>query len=466
MPISTRSYTYLLLWFAVIALISQLTPYFANDFRYMLVQGTNKFVGSFADIFVSQYQHYFEWGGRTVAHVIAHILLWWGKPASAVAQALCYVTCILFIYYNAYGIKPNLRPRFMPLFVISLLLFLQLRMYGEVVFNIVSSANYLWTTTFVLMFLLPYRISMSRDLKLNPIILWPMIMILGLIAGWSNENTAAAVATGLGIYLLWCLFNKRLKIWQALGYLGFLVGFALLIFAPGNQNRLESMEEKGFDAIAHTFDAALIFGETLLVSLLLIIAVAYLLFTIRRNLLQFLDLPTYYGSLFFIGTGFFSLVLMIAAPNFPARASTPFTIFTIIGIVGFSKVVLERYQTIIPEKCAKLLLSVGALVMVAALINALYCTITINNDNKVRQAEILKQMEAGEQHIVVSPMHAYTYKYVYVADVRGKETYWTNKIVGKFLQVESIKRKCYYEPRTLNNDLVFFTTLYSDDECK
>ena len=165
MQISTRSYCYLLLWFGIIVMGVVLTPYFANDYRYFLVQGTSEFVSSLNDIAVSQYRHYFEWGGRTVAHTIAQLLLWWGKPMSGIVQGLCYVTLILFIYYNAYGLKPTLRVRFMPIFIISLLLLFQLRRYGEVVFNIVSSANYLYTTTIMLMFLLPYRFSMDRELK-------------------------------------------------------------------------------------------------------------------------------------------------------------------------------------------------------------------------------------------------------------------------------------------------------------
>ena len=64
MQFSPRSYCYLLLWFGIIAMISNLTPYFANDFRYMMIQGTQDPVTSFADIVLSQYRHYFEWGGR------------------------------------------------------------------------------------------------------------------------------------------------------------------------------------------------------------------------------------------------------------------------------------------------------------------------------------------------------------------------------------------------------------------
>lgn len=465
MKISTRSYCYLLFWFGLIALGSNLTPYFANDYRYFLVQGTQDFVSSFGDILVSQYRHYFEWGGRSVAHVIAQTLLWWGKPASAVAQALCYVTLILFIYYNAYGIKPTLRLRLMPIFIISLLLFMQLRAYGEVVFNIVSSANYLWTTTIVLIFLLPYRISMERDLETHILVLLPMMFILGVLAGWSNENTAAAVATGLGLYLLFNLRMHRLKLWQCVGYTGFLIGFALLIFAPGNQARLDSMEEKGFDALEHTISSVDIFFESLLACFVLVIMAVYLRFKVRSAMLQY-SLPSlYHGSMWFIYTGFFALFLMIFSPNFPARSATPFTIFMIVGVIGLAKVALERFDNLLPPKISKALLILGTLFMVSAMINAIYCTIILNNDQKARDAEILSQIEAGKTHIVVSPMHAYTYKYVYVADVRANPDYWTNKILASFLGVESITRKCDYPNRAVSKDFMPYSGRYYDSEC-
>ena len=106
MQISTRSYCYLLLWFGLIIICSELTPYFANDYRYMLVQGTHDFISSYQDIWQSQYQHYFAWGGRSVAHTIAQVLLFWGKPLSAVAQACCYV--LLLPKLNSFLEKPRL----------------------------------------------------------------------------------------------------------------------------------------------------------------------------------------------------------------------------------------------------------------------------------------------------------------------------------------------------------------------
>ena len=464
MQISTRSYCYLLLWFGIIVMGVVLTPYFANDYRYFLVQGTGELVSSVSDIFVSQYRHYFEWGGRTVAHVIAQFLLWWGKPLSGIVQGLCYVLLILFIYYNAYGLKPTLRVRFVPIFIISLLLLLQLRRYGEVVFNIVSSANYLYTTTLVLIFLLPYRISMEREVN-GSWYLAPLMLLLGVLAGWTNENTAAAVAAGLGLYLIYCLKERKLTLWQVVGYAGFLIGFALLVLAPGNRARLDSMEDGGFDYLRHTLGALGIFCESLVMCALLIGAGIYLWLRVRKFMLQYTLPGTYHGAMWFIYTGFFSLVLMIFSPNFPARSATPFVVFTIIGIMSLSAIVLERYRSILPRKVERSLLLVGGALMLAIVVNIIYCAVVLNNDHRIREAEVLTQLEEGKRTLVVSPLHVQNFKYLYVADVRADPDYWTNHIVADFLKVDAVMRTCDYAPSALPIDLLFFGLVNSDRDC-
>ena len=48
-------------------------------------------VESWQDLFNSQWSHYFTWGGRTVAHVLAQFFLWKGKALFNFANALISV---------------------------------------------------------------------------------------------------------------------------------------------------------------------------------------------------------------------------------------------------------------------------------------------------------------------------------------------------------------------------------------
>lgn len=464
MKISTRSYCYLLLWFGFIVLCAHLTPYFANDYRYLLISGTNDLVSSFKDIFISQYHHYFEWGGRSVAHFIAQALLYMGKPASAVCQALCYVLLILFVYYNAYGIKPTLKLRFKPLVLITILLFLQLRAYGEVVFNIVSSANYLYVLLIVLMFLLPYRISMSREIGVSHSIFCPIIFVLGILAGWSNEATGAAVSAGLGLYLLFNLKQRKLQLWQCVGYIGFLIGFAFMIFAPGNHARLESMEDHGFDYFGHVLSALEIFFETLIVCGFLVVLVAFLLYKIYKNRLHHKDISIFYGSMWFIATGFFSLFLMVFSPNFPIRTTTTFVVFTVIGILGLSLILYKHSNRLLPHHWENRIVLLLELFSLSIVINMVWAYSELNESIKFRTADLFAQLDQGQKHLVVEPLALRTYKYIYVADVRANKDYWTNKIVANFYQVEDIVRTKDLKPNKVHYDWQFYTLRLDDSD--
>ena len=191
----TKTYVYLALWTAFIAACAYMMPYFSNDYRYMLVQGSDLPVESLKDIAVSQWAHYFEWGGRTVAHVIAQLLLYFGKPTSAVLNGACYATAMVAMIALARGtsfIKAVRTLEFMPLFIVSMALWLCLRIFGEVVFMPVSSSNYLYTTTIILLFLLPYAQSLLNSDQERGGIFAVLYMIAGVLAGWTNENTGAA----------------------------------------------------------------------------------------------------------------------------------------------------------------------------------------------------------------------------------------------------------------------------------
>lgn len=145
-----KSPIYLLAWFVFITACAYIIPYFSNDYRYMMIEGTQDLVSSFSDIVVSQYRHYFTWGGRTPPHVLAQLLLWGGKYVSAVGAGLCYLVLIYLIYVQAKGKRVNpFKLLILPVLFITVALWLCLRAYGEVIFMLVTSCNYLYTTTFI-----------------------------------------------------------------------------------------------------------------------------------------------------------------------------------------------------------------------------------------------------------------------------------------------------------------------------
>lgn len=468
MSISTRSYCYLLICFALIIIGAQLTLLFANEYHFMLITGTYDYITSYKDILHSQYQNYLTGDGHIVANTIAQILLFWDKPLSSIAQAFCYLTLILFIYYNAYGIKPTLRMHFMPIFVISALLFIQLRVFGEVVFSIVGSSHYLFTTTLVLIFLLPYRISMKQDLTLNAIFLWPMIMVLGLLAGCTNENTATAVAIGLTVYFAYNIKQHRLKFWQILGFVCFLLSFSFMLYAPNNGVYFTSFKANNpdFNFVDHLIKAATFWGETLLLSTFLLVILAYIWWRVYEHYLQFVRKDLYQGSIWFIGMAFIALLVTIFAPQFTANTATPFTVFLITAILGFAEILFTREYDILSTRYKWILMTITSIFMISIVINMIYCGIILKEEQKTRYTEINKQLEQDQTNLIVTPLQIRNAKYIYVADVTTAADDWNNQIMKDYLQIDSIVSACSY-PNTssLYIDLIPFARRHDEQEC-
>lgn len=468
MSISTRSYCYLLLCFALTIIGAQLTLFFANEYHFMLITGTYDYIASYQDIIHSQYQNYLTGDGHIVANTIAQTLLFWDKPLSSIAQAFCYLILILFIYYNAYGIKPTLRMHFMPIFVISALLLIQLRVFGEVVFSIVGSSHYLFTTTLVLMFLLPYRISMKQDLTLHAVFLWPMIMVLGLLAGCSNENTATAVTIGLVVYLAYNLKQHRLKFWQVLGFICFLVSFGFMLSAPNSCVYFTSFKtgNPDFNLVEHLTKAATFWGETLLLSAFLLVILAIMWWRVCEHLLQFTRKDLYRGSIWFIGMGFIALLVTIFAPHFSASTATPFTVFLIIAVLGFAEILFTRGYDILTPRYKWILVTITSVFMLAAVSNMIYCGIMLKEEQRARYTEINKQLEQDKTSLIITPLQVRNAKYVYVADVTTAADDWNNQIMKDYLQVESIVSACSYPTRSsLSIDLLPFARRHSEKDC-
>ena len=93
-----KTFALLLFWLFFIFAFSYLIPDFSNNYRYMMVEGEDRLIASFYDIVVSQYRHYFTWGGRTPPHVLASSFLYLGKGVTAFATAACYILLVYLIY--------------------------------------------------------------------------------------------------------------------------------------------------------------------------------------------------------------------------------------------------------------------------------------------------------------------------------------------------------------------------------
>lgn len=192
------------------------------------------------DVIDAQTWHYFNWGGRSIAHGLLQLVLLTGAFGADIINIifnalLALVICkaarvkgpvyVAMIWGMLYGLNAN---------------------WKESLCWQSGAANYLYMTTFVLFFIWCYvRALEGQDKALPGAVLW--MIPLGLIAGWSNENmgpTAWVLSMGIMLYLWYK--ERKWNWWMLIGNVTCLIGSLLVILAPGNFVRAdEIVNDKG-----------------------------------------------------------------------------------------------------------------------------------------------------------------------------------------------------------------------------
>lgn len=317
----------ILVCFSVIFILNILTPLISDDFAYMFVYGEDRLVSSVGDILESQENHYYMWGGRSIVHFIAQVLLILPSYVADLLNSLIYMGYIFLIYLHIKGRGKNSLSLFI---LITLAVWFLQPVLGDTVFWLTGAANYLWGTSIILLFLLPFRMyDGQKSNVITQIFMSVIIFICGVIAGWTNENTAAAM---LLISILYCAYFYSQKwsipVWLITGFIGSLAGFFLMIAAPGNYVRAGDSSFDLFVLGYRLFNSTqtLIFycGPLLLVTLLMYIVFYRFPYKNSDDNLKL--------SLIYTIAAVAAVYAMVLSPTFPRRALFGVVTYLIIGI--------------------------------------------------------------------------------------------------------------------------------------
>jgi len=322
----------ILLFFAIYAL-NHYFPITLDDWTYSMNADGSR-VG-FADILPYQYVHYFNWGGRSVVHSIAQFMLASGVFWGDVINSIGYIVLVLAIYYIANkGNKSNLS-----LFIgINLLIWFLVPALIENIFWITGSANYLWGTLLILLFISFYCSAFLTGKTNDGWGKGIALFLFGIIAGWTNENMAVAMIFFVICILLLMKYEKQnLPRWMIFGLVGAIVGCAFMLLAPGNYVRnvgeLNTLNAESAEPIYmfyfYRFTSILkisswyaLFPTIIYIIFLLL----YLKFKKKDNNKRII-----YLSLLFALTAAVATLAMVAAPIFPARVWFAILIFLFIA---------------------------------------------------------------------------------------------------------------------------------------
>lgn len=334
---------FLLMW----ALNSLCYRFYGDDYLYSFVWEGHAMgiplseharrIQSFGDIFYSLKLHYMTWGGRMVAHFFAMFFLWVGKEWFNVVNAGMVVLLLLAMQWIAIGGKVTAR---LSPFVTALSFFcvwtFNINFCGTMLW-VAGACNYLWTSVFLLMFLIPYVRHYLTDGRVNyPSWFGPLWFVMGLLAGNSNENTICWIGLSGGLYLLYAWKKKALSAWMLWGLVGLGIGYFALMLAPGNMIRLH--HEYGYHRQMVYLDE-----EHLGLLWIVLIVQSLLWFYLIKAWRRKKDLGKesackkyFYLAAWFAGMGVLFDLTMLLSPTLPGRSLFPQQVFLVAAVIILS----------------------------------------------------------------------------------------------------------------------------------
>lgn len=449
-------------FFLFFFILNVLTPLsFGDDYVYSFIwEGHSIYeplsenairVSSFKDLFTSQVLHYFTWSGRIVSHLLAQFFLWTGKSVFNVCNALVSILLVAEIYWCSHkGIK-NLNADAGMLCGIFFALWAFSPGFGDVFLWLDGACNYLWTTAILLGFLLPY---IRRYYSLSEVIhqnrSFSLCMFFGgIIAGCTNENTVCWVILLLIVFVFrsWKIGNMEHSLY--LGVAGLVIGYALLMFTPGNTARLlaERNSYNWFTWSGFAIKVALLFLLLLYFQILLWLFNLHSLHMLRGRVHDNVELGKEVMLVKIIcAASFCSILLMLFSPTFLPRSAFPGSVFLIISACILLRLRAEYGIELIGKRVKKIMCVSGMIFFVITAVATFYGTYYYDKQMKaiisrVKTSEfahtsIIEVRSLCPVHDVIAKASYFHLNFYRMAD---DENDWRNVAFSRYYGIKGVR---------------------------
>jgi hypothetical protein len=434
------------LFFLLVYNLNRINPLYWDDYIYSYIieapmyEEQHQPVQSISDIFISQYQHYFVWGGRSVVHFIAQLLLLLGGGYAHLLNSVAYMLFIFLIYKYA-NIGRKLSPSLF-LFINLLVFLVQYTFHSNCVW-IVGSANYLWGTLIIIAFVYPYYSYHITRRTRESLLVTCTAFLFGVIAGWTNENTSVAMLFILAVLLIYLRFNKiHIPKWCIWGFLGACIGCAFMLAAPGNFARLEyllAMNRRfGVDSSLSLQVGRMVWRYVTFMLLPVLGYWAMYRFGYKEQHAGGLaEKKMRFSLLLFFAAHVSFLAMLAAVPSFPQRATFGALAFMLISlsIVYVNTIQIGSYKYINKN----LVLSLAALFFVVAYVQRYRSISYFGNCMNERIEYLLEQKQQGNLDIEFKPMEKSSLPYLCIEFISEDPEASINKEFAHYYGVNTVK---------------------------
>jgi hypothetical protein len=304
-----------------------------------------------------------------------------------------------------------------------------------------GSCVYLWTSTIILFFLVPFRKKNDNSLYKLSFPLSVLLFLLGILAGWSIENSGASVLFLLIAYFVMKIIHKqKIVLFEVLGGLGFLIGFCLLIAAPGNYVRFDYIneihqDEGGFALIQQflrTTEMFVLYSGFFLAGFCILL-IYELVFRQKQKINLFIW--------YYLLAGMVGGYSMTLSPDFPKRAYLIVIVYLCITLL----ILLQQIKITIPEIIKKNIPAAGIVVMFVFFLSFLMAGknivgvyfkwqnrveyIQAQKSKGILNIEVKVPIPAGDSHTALFELY----------DIRKDSTDNINIGVATYFEIKSIK---------------------------
>ena len=429
--------------FFMIYKLNKVTWFTGDDYRYHYIYEDYmptddvQRIQSFTDIIKSMKNHYYMWGGRITAHTLVQLFLMYDKALFNIANSIMFVLLALLIYLHCNTFK---KMKCSLLLGIVMLLWFSIPVFGQTVLWVSGSFNYLWCTSIILAFLLPYRLyaEKSKSTK-DDVISIGLMFLFGIISGCTNENTGGAMILLQILFIVYYKLSKKIiPKWGISGLLGSIIGFIFLVIAPGNYVRSEKSTLGLIYMLIRNLKIIMVNSYYYILNLILILIIlSIILINFNRSSSE--KFKNFIIPLMYVISGFASIGALILSPKMPERTWFGAVIFIIISI-GYLYCKLDFNNIILSQILITCILIFGIKVFMQY--KVAYIDILTTNTQVVEQIKVIeKEKKLGNKEISVKNISKpeSTYNAFWGCPyLNGDKESWFNRWMAKYYGVDFI----------------------------
>lgn len=424
-------YLAVLVSFTAILIYNFLTPLMSDDLLFdASVYNTP------LDIIRMEYKQYITWTGRSVLQIILKVFSLMPKWVFNICNSICFVGCMLLVYVN---VKKKEKYDTWMYVIINLLMWNFSVEFDQTVLWLGGACNYLWGIVIILGFLTYFKKVLRSGGKVGrPYVTGLVLFMLGVLAGWGNENTSGGAILIAVLYMV-CHFLEYRKInrLSICGLAGMIIGFLLMLLAPGNRSRGALMKaEETYGGIMRYVSRGLKINKAVNEYMILYIVVICLLMVYL--IYKGKKLCEWKETLIFITAALATCYVLIFTPEPMPRAYFGANIFLMIACVQLIGMIGRDDRLLYSLKIGGAL--AGTLWMFLCYTENGANLARIMREVNEREEYILEQTADGKNNLtlpMLRPEFQTKYSFMYENDI-SDEDFWMNEVYCMKYGLESI----------------------------